>query len=77
MARARAPCMVRAWARPCGPNQQGALVVLRARVCSVTPLQLVTAAKGEKFAASFAAMMDAFQELELDAAIAQVRPHLP
>jgi len=102
--------------------QQGAMVVLRARVCAVTPLQLVAATKviaatshmqqhprcllsrwhfanmahsricspcfgcvlrlrasssqGEKFAASFAAMLDAFQELELADAIAQVGPAL-
>jgi len=52
--------------------QQGAFVVLKGRVREVTPMKLVTIAKGEKFASSFKAMLDAFGELELHNAIQTV-----
>lgn len=52
--------------------QFGSLVVLKARVVEVTPVELVRVAKGDKFAASFSAMLDAFGELDLKEAIEKV-----
>jgi hypothetical protein len=42
------------------------------QVNELTPVQLVKFAKGEKFAGSFSAMMDAFKDLDLTDALEQV-----
>jgi hypothetical protein len=54
----------------------GSFAVLKCRITEVTPLQLIRFAKGEKFAAAFASMLDAFQELELHDAIGQAKAKL-
>ena len=53
--------------------QQGAYVVLRARITGVEPTQLVTFAKGEEFGAKFAQMLECFEALELSQALDTVR----
>ena len=53
--------------------QFGSFIVLRAQVTEVTPVQLVTLAKGEAFGQKFAQMMDSFEALELAEAIGTVQ----
>lgn len=50
----------------------GSFVVLKARLIEVTPFEIVKFAKGDAYGESFAAMLDAFETLELHDAIQTV-----
>ena len=53
--------------------QHGSFIVMRAQVMEVTPVQLVTLAKGEAFGASFAQMLGSFESLDLKDAMSTVQ----
>ena len=58
----------------CTPKfQLGSFIVMRAQVSQVTPVQLVTLAKGEAFGASFAQMLASFEALDLKEALGTVQ----